>query len=135
MSVTYGSWGSNVKDYGVKGDGSTDDASAIQTMINEFNSLGNGGLLLFPPGIYIIGTELTLYNGIVFVGAGHETVLKLKDSTNPTHGLIYATGKARIGLFDLTLDGNAANQSGGSVIKLTSCANSAVKTCRIKGGY
>lgn len=43
----------NVKDYGAKGDGVTDDSVAIQTAIAAMPK--TGGKLLFPPGTYIHG--------------------------------------------------------------------------------
>lgn len=47
----------SVKNYGAKGDGTTDDTTAIQNCINAVNSAG-GGVVYFPIGIYIIGGAL-----------------------------------------------------------------------------
>lgn len=46
----------NVKDYGAKGDGSTDDSAAIQAAIDA----AGAGLVLFPPGDYCIKSNLIL---------------------------------------------------------------------------
>lgn len=47
----------NVKDYGAKGDGVTDDQSAIQSTINVCNANG-GGTVYFPNGIYILNSPV-----------------------------------------------------------------------------
>jgi Endopolygalacturonase len=41
----------NVKDYGAKGDGKTDDTAAIA---KTFDAMTNGGIIHFPDGVYII---------------------------------------------------------------------------------
>lgn len=45
----------NVKDYGAAGDGSTDDAAAIQRAVNE---AGAGGTVRFPAGVYRICSRI-----------------------------------------------------------------------------
>lgn len=64
-----GSWGTvagsggyvdrrySVRDYGAKGDGSTDDTSAIQATINTAKA--TGGTVYFPRGVYSITSSLT----------------------------------------------------------------------------
>lgn len=49
----------NVKDYGVKGDGVTDDTAAIQALINLVITAG-GGVLFFPRGVYLISATLNM---------------------------------------------------------------------------
>jgi hypothetical protein len=44
----------NVRDYGAKGDGTTDDYAAIQRAVAKINALG-GGTLVFPKGVYWVG--------------------------------------------------------------------------------
>jgi hypothetical protein len=48
----------NVKAHGATGDGTTDDASAIQAAIDAAELIG--GTVYFPPGVYIVGTELVV---------------------------------------------------------------------------
>ena len=64
-----GSWGTvagsggyvdlrySVRDYGAKGDNSTDDTAAIQATINMART--TGGTVYFPRGVYVITTSLT----------------------------------------------------------------------------
>lgn len=46
----------NVKDFGAKGDGTTDDTSAIQTAMN---ALVSGGVLYVPAGVYKLTSSIT----------------------------------------------------------------------------
>lgn len=48
----------NVKSYGAVGDGVADDYVAINRAITEVRSLTTGGILYFPAGTYLIGTQL-----------------------------------------------------------------------------
>lgn len=52
----------NVKAYGAKGDGSTDDAAKIADAINAASV--NGGIVYFPPGTYVIGSALTFPSNV-----------------------------------------------------------------------
>lgn len=51
----------NVKSpaYGAKGDGATDDTTAIQNTLNAASAAG-GGIVLFPDGTYIVSAKLTV---------------------------------------------------------------------------
>ncbi|SOD30557.1 Pectate lyase superfamily protein [Variovorax sp. YR752] len=78
----------SVKDFGAKGDGSTDDTAAIQAAINSFSS---GGTLYFPAGTYMISSQLnSTVNGLVFEGAGYlASIIKI---TSPTATSLNITG-------------------------------------------
>jgi hypothetical protein len=59
----------DVKAYGAKGDGSTDDTAALQSAINVVGS--NGGTVFFPPGSYYIKSSLSsTASNLVLQGAG-----------------------------------------------------------------
>jgi hypothetical protein len=90
----------NVKDYGAKGDGVTDDTAAIQRALNI------GGSIFFPPGTYIVDTVSVKANTKIF-GAG-KGISILKYATNPTGPLLDLRGtsgniKENIEICDLTL--------------------------------
>ena len=118
----------SVKDFGAIGNGSADDTSAIQAAVNALNALG-GGRLYLPRGVYLSG-KITVYSNIWVCGDGRSnTTIKLKNGANTD--LIYSDGADALwgtnsaggiqnfGLFDLTLDGNRANNlTAGSCLAL-----------------
>lgn len=83
---SFGTGGVNVKDFGAKGDGSTDDYQAIQNAINSFGS--NGGELYFPTGDYNISYPLILppIGAIQLVGENRNTSRIIKTNTTPASG-------------------------------------------------
>ncbi|KAK0742730.1 pectate lyase superfamily protein-domain-containing protein [Schizothecium vesticola] len=79
----------NVKDYGAKGDGKTDDTAAIRKAISDGDRCGQGcagsttepALVYFPPGTYIVSDVLYLYYYTMLIG--HPTCLPvIKASKN-----------------------------------------------------
>ncbi|MFE6846574.1 right-handed parallel beta-helix repeat-containing protein [Streptomyces sp. NPDC057686] len=59
----------NVKGYGVVGDGTTDDAAALQDVIDMANAAG-GGVVFLPPSDYKVTTTITVPSGVRLSGAG-----------------------------------------------------------------
>ncbi len=65
----------NVKDYGAKGDGSTDDTAAIQAAIDACEAAG-GGIVWFPSGSYKITATLTVQSsGVCPLGASRNSTI------------------------------------------------------------
>ncbi len=115
----------NVKNYGVTGDGVTDDTLAIAAANAAVAT--TGGVLFFPPGTYLTGPQ-TINAKVSYVGAGKgATVIKLKNGANTdlfsaqvaSINLSAAFGVGPQGTLynfsfqDMTLDGNKANQTAG----------------------
>lgn len=61
----------NVADYGAKGDGVTNDTSAIQAAIND----ANGSVVYFPNGTYAISTTLVVPSNTSLVGETRENAI------------------------------------------------------------
>lgn len=71
----------SVKDFGAKGDGSTNDTAAFQAAAQAINAAG-GGNLLIPPGTYIVGIQ-DPNAGVpprAFLG---RTILHIENNTRP----------------------------------------------------
>ena len=68
----------DVTAYGAKGDGSTDDTTAIQAAINAYcssPSASNGGAIFFPPGTYKVSQPQTPSSSPVFSGCANLYLL------------------------------------------------------------
>lgn len=127
----------NVKSFGAVGDGVTDDTVAIQAAINAASDAG-GGVVSLPTGTYIVSPRvhpdstsvaacLVMKSNVWLQGAGSgASVIKMAVVPNaiPTGcisnwqlqlvsvSLPYSgTPKTNIRITDLTVDGNAANQT------------------------
>lgn len=137
-------------DYGAKFDGSTDDATALQSAINA--AISTGKPLRLPAGTAIVGTTLTISAAVTIMGAGRETTtLKAKAAMND-YVITFNSGQNGVAitgahLSNFTIDGNCANISAGGGIKadgavqcsferlhLTSCYDWGLKLGPIQGG-
>ncbi len=82
----------NVLAYGAKGDGATDDSEAIQAAIDAAEA---GGIVYFPAGIYLIGTELSwTADGVSLIGAGKDVTTLRNASGLGANSLIGLTGES-----------------------------------------
>jgi len=62
----------NVKGFGAKGDGVTDDHDAIESAINAVAAAG-GGIVYFPKGNYLTSSQITLKSGMSLLGSGKSS--------------------------------------------------------------
>lgn len=76
--------------YGALGDGNTDNATAIQAALNDVAATVGGagqygGFVDLPKGLFMLGSQITIPNGVGLRGAGPSaTVLKAKSTFNGT---------------------------------------------------
>ncbi|KAL2811038.1 pectate lyase superfamily protein-domain-containing protein [Aspergillus granulosus] len=78
----------NVKDYGAKGDGVTDDTAAINKAISDGNRCGADcgsstvypAVVFFPPGTYLVSSSIIQYYNTQFLGdpTDYPTILAAK---------------------------------------------------------
>jgi len=137
----------DVMDYGATGDGTTDDAGAIQDTIDACEAAG-GGVVLIPEGTYSVsGTMITIPGNTVL--RGDKATLKLAAGSYSENVYILGTREdpaynAGLGWEDnitiegLVIDGNDANVSftlatyGCSGIQGHQVTNFTVRDCTLK---
>lgn len=122
----------NVKDYGAKGDGVTDDTNAIKAVLNTLVG-GVGGIVYFPFGTYIVSETIMVGGNVTICGDGvFNTILKLADNSNcdvisnDENTVMYY-----VSIHDIGIDGNAKNNLSGSGILLHNVSDSQIYNVRI----
>lgn len=68
--------------YGATGDGATDDQAAIQSALDAANTAG-GGVVFFPPGVYVVESQLVTYDNITMLGYGWSSIIERKWDGTP----------------------------------------------------
>lgn len=117
----------NIKHFGAKGNGATDDTSAIQT---AWNAAGVGGFgLFFPAGVYLCG-QVILASGVSVRGCGSTSAIQLKSGANTNLWSGFTASGIKIS--SLKFDGNKANNAAGSSLFFTNgCSRVCVDSCEI----
>lgn len=128
----------NVMNYGAKGNGTADDASAIQAALNACNTSG-GGVVYFPYGTYLIKSAVLFYsNQILFFEEG-ATILQ----GVAMNSLMRNYSTTSIGGYDGTHDSMiiGATFDGGSyttantLLGFCHSKNITIKDCSFKNAY
>jgi parallel beta-helix repeat protein len=103
----FGTYTINVRDYGAMGNGTNDDAAAIQLAINAVQN-ASGGIVFFPPGTYLHNASEIVVSGnnITLEGTGRASIIK-NGTSNAING-IKILNSNRIIIKDLAIDGNRA---------------------------
>jgi parallel beta-helix repeat protein len=93
----------DVRHFGAKGDGQTDDQQAIVSAAAAAVEKG-GGVVYFPPGRYVHSGILDFGAGVVIEGAGQATVLQ---GTNYSNAALRFSGTPGCGVFNVTVASDA----------------------------
>lgn len=97
----------NVKQFGAKGDGETDET----TLLNQVFSWCNDkkvGKIIFPQGTYIITDSVTIYSNSIIEGCGKDnTIIKMNvsDDTETNHYILDFTNKSNLIIKNITFSG------------------------------
>lgn len=114
----------SVKDFGAKGDGTTDDRTAIATALSA-----GAGRVFFPAGTYKVGSSFAVPSNTLLVGAG-QSVTTIKRAF--TGDFITSLG-SQSGFYDLTIDGDTGTVGAGrGVLIATSTINQIIVNTTIK---
>lgn len=128
----------DVRAYGAKGDGTTNDRVAINNALAALTAVG-GGTLFFPDGTYLVsggaGRPITLTgNNITFLGSDpYRAVIKAANSCNYDE-MIYCLSRTNVEFVNLGIDGNYRNQASGLGIGIyiAYSKDCAVRGCRVR---
>ncbi|WP_460939068.1 glycosyl hydrolase family 28-related protein, partial [Spirosoma humi] len=104
----------NVKDFGAKGDGSTDDTQAI---LNAIKATPTGATLYLPSGTYIVTNTLYLKDNLRMKGDGPgNTFIRCgANFSSGSYGLLYMQNLTNLEVRDLALEGNRTYRGNYSV--------------------
>ncbi|HSZ58685.1 MAG TPA: glycosyl hydrolase family 28-related protein [Tepidisphaeraceae bacterium] len=134
----------DVRSCGAAGDGVTDDTIAIQTAINQLSQSPSPGMaLIFPPGIYLVGTPgsgnnyLFVQNATDFEIRGYGATIKNangESNSSVAYDTLRFFNCQRFKIQGLTIDGNksnrgGANDNGPSVMTMNQCSDFVIRDC------
>lgn len=103
----------NVKDFGAVGDGSTDDASAIQAAINSVGS--SGGAVFFPEGTYIVNTQIDLKTRLSIIGEERNNT-SIKAGSSITSVLSLTGSAFNVRIKSIGVNGNSLATKAVSIV-------------------
>ncbi len=106
----------NVRDYGILGDGASDDSARIRTLMATAGSAG-GGTLYFPPGTYVVSrsgaSNETLdvpADNITFLGErGLSIIQHVANMPNASVSMLRVNQRKHTSFVNMVFDGNWGN--------------------------
>lgn len=126
-----------VKDFGAKGNGTTDDYQAIQDALDSLSS--NGGTIFFPEGVYAISAPLFFYSRQTLLGAGAVIKARSNSVTNLLKSYCDTSIREYGGVHDtvingLILDGSAFGVNN-TLMSLAHTKNVIIENCQIINAF
>jgi hypothetical protein len=119
----------NVKYFGAKGDGTTDDTAAIQAAIA---AAPTRTVVYFPKGNYYVSGELDVTKNLFFKGDGVGTMIY---QSATTLNLFHCTSTGQVTFEDMKL-GSEATTEGKCLIRLEyPCSHAIIRNVFLIGGY
>lgn len=103
----------NVKWFGAKGDGTTEDMAFIQKALDMAFARG-GGTVFFPKGTYIVSPSgslrINLRNDVHLLGEGTGSVIKVKDNAGD-YGMIFGSNNSGVPLKNVRISNMRVDQN------------------------
>ncbi|MDF2662767.1 MAG: hypothetical protein K0Q94_5558, partial [Paenibacillus sp.] len=103
----------NVKWFGAKGDGTTEDMTFIQKALDTAFARG-GGTVFFPKGTYIVSPSgslrINLRNDVHLLGEGTGSVIKVKDNAGD-YGMIFGSNNSSVPLKNVRISNLRVDQN------------------------
>lgn len=131
----------DVRYYGAKCDGVTDDTIAIQTALDTVKAAG-GGKMFFPSGTCTVSSlALNVANNITLYGAGPSSIIQRIASTTPgVANFLSFANSANIVISDLNFISNVTLTSSTTLyldnsVAIVRCTDTVVKSCYFYPGY
>src|SRR5690242_11000182 len=126
----------NVKEFGAKGDGVTDDLPAIMAAFN-WTTGSNRGLLYFPPGTYYVSGPIDISQSLSFVGllghAGASTIIgNFGDYIIKRYLASTEAWSGGHTIEKLTIINSHVNGGG---IRIGACVGAAIRDCDITANF
>lgn len=113
--------------FGAKGDGTTDDTSAINSAI------ASSSKVLFTADTYLISNELEIHSNLVLESFINSTI---KMKANSPHGFIDADNNQYVTIKNMTFDIDAANQTAKyKTLSFENCSNINLDNVRLEDQY
>jgi hypothetical protein len=120
----------DVRAYGAKGDGVTDDTVALLTALAAVPP--SGAVVFAPPGTYLVSQELALRSGTTLRGAGTATVFKRAVGLYNVFVSEFVTNvTAEEFSIDMNGDSSGVGNDQGTGLKFGKCANLRIWDLRI----
>lgn len=128
----------NVKDFGAKGNGMTDDASAIQSAVDSVKT--TGGTIYFPCGVYVVNSPIRFYSNQHFL---FDMKASMKGGSSSVTGLLIgyvdSTTGGYDGLQNIIIEGGSFERGSGSLtmtmIAFSHAKNVIIRNARLKGAH
>lgn len=127
----------NVKDWGAKGDGSTDDTSAINAACASVGA--NGAIVFFPDGVYLTSGAIVPKSNTTLMGSGAGSVLQCTGagwalSTPSNFGIVNFYNVTNVRVTNLMIYGTTTADQGHTpkLVYLQSVVGCTIDHCWLK---
>lgn len=120
ITMTGGNVYANVKAFGAVGNGITDDSSAIQAALDSL--VTSGGSIIFPQGVYAVGTWLEVYSNTKITGIGNVILKRITTMNNIMHNKSNGSTGGYDANFNISID-NIKFDANGTISGAFNCTS------------